>query len=341
MKQNDKMTLVDCIKICKNIFLTGDSKTDFQYTKDKQDENAALKNSIKTQKIYFIGIFGLVFLIFMVIGAAAIMYSMGKITITLMKIISIICCAGIFTAGWRFVKLIKHNTKQYSTDIVEKAIHSVLPEAEIQSRGCINAQKLYHMGIIPDFTDTSGSYLISYKMEDRINYFSNLRLDYDTSQRDTSGKVITTFEGQVYVLNSRKCISGCVRIIVGKHNGSSLSWFYKQGKDEVKIRSESVVFNENFTVFATNEQEAFCILTPYVMEQLLNIKNKYGTFGMSISKDEIAIALNTGYTLFVMPQDYTDIEKISVENVKLQVQGIFNFGQMIENLISSDVNNQY
>lgn len=49
MNNNNKMNFINCIKVVRNIFLTGDSKTDFQYVKDTQDENANLKNNIMNQ----------------------------------------------------------------------------------------------------------------------------------------------------------------------------------------------------------------------------------------------------------------------------------------------------
>ena len=121
------------------------------------------------------------------------------------------------------------------------------------------------------------------------------------------------------------------------HNGSSQSWFRKKEKDEVQIKTESVLFNQNFTVFATNEQEAFYILTPYVMEQLLNIKNRYGTFGISIAGSEIAIALNTGYFLLNKPQEYKDIENMSIENGKKQMQQILSFANSMEDLFTGNI----
>ena len=170
-----------------------------------------------------------------------------------------------------------------------------------------------------------------------MQYFSNLQLDYNNAVDNTPGKVVTTFRGQVYVLSAKKSISGSVRIAVGMHNGSSLSWFRKKEKNEVKIKTESVLFNQNFTVFATNEQETFYILTPYVMEQLLNLKNRYGTFGISIEGNEIAIALNTGYFLLDKPQEYKDIEKMSIENCKKQAQQILSFANSMEDLFGGNI----
>lgn len=337
MKQNNKKKFSDCIKIAKNIFLTGDSKTEFRYDQNGQGENTDLKNSFKKQKVFLIGIAGLILVIFLFMCCICLAYVNGKISMYLMLAIGGIGFLFIFLAGLRFYKLIKNNRIQYDKDIVEKAIHSVLPEAEISPRGFVNARKLYFRGIVPDYTNGSGSNLISYKKEGRMQYFSNLQLDYNNAVDNTSGKVVTTFRGHVYVLSAKKSISGSVRIVVGMHNGSSLSWFHKKEKNEVKIETESILFNQNFTVFATNEQEAFYILTPYVMEQLLNLKNRYGTFGISIEGNEIAIALNTGYFLLDMPQEYKDIEKMSMENCKKQMQQILSFADSMEDLFTGNV----
>ena len=336
MKQNNKMTFSDCIKVAMNLFLTGDSKTEFRYNQDGQGENTDLKNSFKKQKVFLIGIAGLILVIFLSMCCISLVYINGKIPMYLMVAIGGIGYLLIFLVGLRFYKLIKNNTNQYDKDIVEKAIHSVLQEAEISPRGFVNARKLYFRGIVPDFTNDSGSYLISYKKEGRVQYFCNLDLVYNNAVDNTPGKVVTTFRGQVYVLSAKKSISGSVRIIVGMHNESFRSWFRKKEKDEVQIKTESVLFNESFTVFTTNEHEAFYILTPYVMEQLLNMKNRYGNFGISIAGSEIVIALNTGYFLLNKPQEYKDIENMSIENGKKQMQQILSFANSMEDLFSGN-----
>lgn len=113
-------------------------------------------------------------------------------------------------------------------------------------------------------------------------YFSNLDLGYNNSVDDAPGKNITTFRGQVYVLHMKQKISGFLRIIVGKHSGSAFSYFRKMKEEEVIINTGNALFDQNFTVFTTNEQEAFRVLKPYVLNQLIDMKNRYGTFGIAI-----------------------------------------------------------
>lgn len=50
---NDKKAIFrDCLKITKNILLTGDSQTEFKLSKDESDPSVVLQNNIKKQKIY-------------------------------------------------------------------------------------------------------------------------------------------------------------------------------------------------------------------------------------------------------------------------------------------------
>lgn len=50
------------------------------------------------------------------------------------------------------------------------------------------------------------------------------------------------------------------------------------------------IFNEQFDVYATNAHSAFYVVTPIVMERLLSMKAKYGSFGLAVSGDKIMIS---------------------------------------------------
>lgn len=45
-----------------------------------------------------------------------------------------------------------------------------------------------------------------------------------------------------------------------------LAGYRKLADNEHKIELENQLFNENFAVYATDEESAFYVLTPYVME---------------------------------------------------------------------------
>ncbi len=74
------------------------------------------------------------------------------------------------------------------------------------------------------------------------------------------------FEGQVIAFScfdDRKISKGFVQVFSKK----ALSKM-KETRTPLPIQTENSLFNENFAVFAENEQNAFYILTPQVMEQI-------------------------------------------------------------------------
>lgn len=120
MKQNNRKKFSDCIKIALNLFLTGDSKTEFRYDQDGHGENTDLKNSFKKQKVFLIGIAGLILVIFLFMCCISFAYVNGKISMYLMVAIGGIGFLLIFLAGLYFNKLIKNNKIQYEKTLLKK-----------------------------------------------------------------------------------------------------------------------------------------------------------------------------------------------------------------------------
>lgn len=115
----------------------------------------------------------------------------------------------------------------------------------------------------------------------------------------------------------------------------SLEGFRKRDKDrEERIETENQVFNEQFDVYATDAHSAFYVVTPMVMERLLAMKAKYGSFGVAVSGSEMTIALCSGYYLFEPPGSYQEIENISVEKSADEIRQMLLFARLLENTIN-------
>ena len=70
------------------------------------------------------------------------------------------------------------------------------------------------------------------------------------------------------------------------------------------------------------------------MERLLAMKAKYGSFGLSVRGDEIAIALSSGYYLFEPPESYQEIENISVEKSADEIRRMVLFAHLLEDTVN-------
>lgn len=329
MGNNEKATFRDCLKITKNILLTGDSQTEFKLSKDENDANTVLQNSIKKQKLYLFTIVGIIVILFMI---SMMSFLLGVKHFAFVEmILRVIGGACVLIIGWKYTRLVKNNYKQYDEDVVEKAVHSILPDAKIDPAGRINVDKLYNMGVIPDFSSASGSYLISYSRNGGTNYFSNLSLDY-TNDVYGQGKVNTVFTGQAYVLYLSNCLKGKIRLVASK-NKKTLSLLHRTDKNEKQVMTGNSIFDDTFTVYATDDSIVSYALNNEVMNKLLKLKQRYGAFALSMCQNEVVVAFNTGVVYFAMPHNYQSIEQISTETSKSEIQNILNVVKDIENSI--------
>jgi len=77
-----------------------------------------------------------------------------------------------------------------------------------------------------------------------------------------------------------------------------VSWFSKYEK----MKMESIAFNKTFTTYSTDDHTAFYILTPHLMEQLIELeRERRGVFYFSFINGEMFIALDNRSDSFELP----------------------------------------
>lgn len=337
MSDNKESYFQNSMRRITNVILTKDGDTDFKYSSAENDINAEVKNGIKKKKLHLVFLAIWFFVLILIFAVENLLLIMGIFKnyyiLGITPVISFIFLAPIV---WNWYLASKRTKRLYDNTIVIKAVEASIPGAKCDLEGYIDAVKLHAVGAIPQYDSVKGSYLISYNKNGKMCYISNLMLSesvFDSKLDRYDSK--TYFIGQAYILNFKSNLQGNVRIFTKKRRGVQ---YYRGDKSkEHRIHVENKQFENIFEVYATNEQDAFYVLTPYVMEQLLILEKQYGHFGVGIVGDQIAIALNTGYYLFAMPREYKEIEKMSIENSKQRIQQIMAFAQKIENSINSRV----
>lgn len=323
-----------------NKLITGDANTDFIVKNNGDNEEDMLRSNLKRQNYFSIGHLSL----FIVLGGVSVISILFKSFINVVKIrnlIFLIIAIVGFVLLRKSGKMRAKNKEQYDRLIVEKAVQEFLPDASIQPAIGINADQLYRLGVVPLFNHEKGSYLLQFNKDGQQCYISNLTLEYETESQESTGTIKTVFDGQAYILSYETQISGHVRIMSTYKtkimNTEKLAGYRKITENEYKVEVENQVFNEQFDVYATDEESAFSVLTPYVMEQLLMMRKKYGHFGMAVNGNKIAIALNSNYKLFAIPYEYNKIDQVSVENSINELRNILNFAHSIENSINGQI----
>lgn len=346
MSSNWKKDLDDSLRIVKNGFMTGDIHTEFRFSPEQDDPNAEVKNALKKKRLYllafaffpaFSGIIGGVEEVFFRLlhinpyGAVPMMIRYAPAFLGTVVAIR-------FIKNWRGLN--RDAKAAYDENIMARAVQEVMPGAAFWPDDCLDGMDLYLRGEVPDFDDFQGSYLIRYEKEGKACAFSNLTLTRREKDHNDRYYNKAVFVGQAYVLRYKSQMQGTVRIMttVQGVSGERLEGFKKLDKDrEEKIETENQIFNERFDVYATDAHTAFYVVTPIVMERLLSMKAKYGSFGVAVSGNEISIALSGGYYLFEPPESYQEIENISVERSKEEIQQMLLFARLLEDTINGRV----
>ncbi len=333
----------DSLRKLENTFLTGDGNTDFSFSSAQDDPNAEVKNELKKGRLYLlafaffpalsgiIGVLetGILHLFRIPVYGKGFMW-FRYITAFLGTVVMI-----RFMKKWRGQS---RNAKAvYDEKIMAKAVQEILPGAILEPNGSIDSMDFYMHGVVPDFDDSQGSYLIRYEKNGKSCTFSNLTLTRREKDHNDSYYNKAVFVGQAYEMRYKSQMSGHVRIMTTSQwmGREVLGGYRKQDREqEEKIETENAFFNGEFDVYATDAHSAFYVVTPVVMERLLSMKAKYGSFGLAVSGDKIMIALGSGCYLFEPPRSYQEIENISVENSKEEIRQMLLFAHLLEDTIN-------
>lgn len=210
-----------------------------------------------------------------------------------------------------------------------------MPDANIEPDRFVDDVMLWKLGVIPRYNSAKGSYLLEYSRKEKRLSLSNLVLKLDIEGNQNGPR--TVFEGQVYTLAYKSYIPGHVRIIskirtdIDKRERLAGRNELMYGEKEIGISNSR--FTDNFKVYASSEEDALEVLTPSVIEQLLNIKDRYGVFNVSVKGSEIVFVLSS-MNKFLELSMTKNSQSISIENTINEIKNNLDFAQNIEDRIN-------
>lgn len=159
--------------------------------------------------------------------------------------------------------------------------------------------------------------------------------DVHIQQHTQSGKTsstVTLFKGRWLVYTFNKRFTGFLQIRSNENrlfgNSKPLRWFSER-PDTHKIKLENEQFNERFKIYASDEQEAFYILTPHFMEKLIELDDSLeGNLVVGFIDNEVHIALYNNRDAFepsiFRPLDETYYQEIQhdIDLIKMVIDDL-------------------
>lgn len=110
------------------------------------------------------------------------------------------------------------------------------------------------------------------------------------TKNGTETYYVDYFVGQYYVLDFNKNFEGAVQV---------LESFRPESRQPFKkVKLESVVFNKTFKTYATGEHTAFYLLTPQMMERMMELEKAHpGQLGFSFIDHKMFIAIHNNHSI--------------------------------------------
>ncbi|MRX67552.1 Protein of unknown function [Flavobacterium resistens] len=197
----------------------------------------------------------------------------------------------------------------YKTNVVAKALKNInesliltpqsgLPEYEFISSELFTTK--------PDRYKTQD--LISGTNDKTSFWFAEVHAEYKTETRDKNGTKThwhTIFKGIVFVADFNKNFEVSTVVRPKGYGEAFSSWFSKNvfsfGNSEV-VELENTEFDNKFATYSRNQIEARYILTPAMMERILDLNSKCDeTISVSFISSKMYIAFPLSHNYFEAP----------------------------------------
>lgn len=221
----------------------------------------------------------------MIIGGFLFIMPMSRSGEGLMFIMIIIFALGGFVtvyAAQQFKKISMIYKKQYLSNIIKE----VYPGSTFQPELGFNQDEIYASKLLRKADRYYSEDLITGQYQDITFRSADIRLQ-EWRSTGKSATLVTVFLGRVYQFSFPEAFP--TNMVIMKHQIGSGFGFNQYHK----IKTESVEFHEEFDVYAKNELKSFEMLTPPIMERLIEMNRKYyEKIRFSFVKNDLYISID-------------------------------------------------
>jgi hypothetical protein len=183
----------------------------------------------------------------------------------------------------------------YKKQVIQSLINYIQPGLTYNPSGFLPQTEFKKSRIITsDFNRYKGNDYISGKIISTDVELSELHVQKEVKTKNGSS-THTIFKGVFFVADFHKKFQGETYVLTDtleKTFGSLGTWFQKNnfGRPDL-VKLENVDFEKNFAVYSTDQIEARYILTPGMMEAILNLKKLSNKVQLSFIDEKVYIKL--------------------------------------------------
>ncbi len=209
-------------------------------------------------------------------------------------------------AFWYLMKLEKEKKgyrEKFKKSVVKEIVSLINPDWSYDSEGMIPQQDFEKSGLFNIRIDNyEGDDFVKGVIEKTYFQFSELKVEHRRKGNDNKTEWSTIFKGLFAHAEFNKEIQGKTFVYPetpGKL-GKIMGKVYVVNKKSVeRVKLENPEFEELYEVYGTNQTESRYVLTPAMMEAMVNIRNQYGNLAsFSFVGSKVYVAMSFAEDLF-------------------------------------------
>ena len=231
----------------------------------------------------------------------------------------------------RFLKRKKELKDKYKQEIIKEMVNFIDPSLTYNSTSFISQHEFSNSKIfIRNIDRYRGDDLVVGNLGKTEVQFSELNAQYETTDKDGRSRYVSIFNGIFFIADFHKDFVGETIVLPDRAEklfGKLGTIFQKMNisrPDLVKL--ENPDFEKAFVVYGTDQVEARYILTPALMERIMDFQKKSGKIYLSFLHSKVYIAISLSKNLFEPPL------LRSMLNYKL-VEDYFKYLMLIVNIV--------
>ena len=228
--------------------------------------------------------------IVIIIGGALLAYLLQSSIPVIGVVVAIIGIIVIIVGSVKFSILKKHFKNTFLRDLISKTFDN----AQYYPTRGMDKKTVYDTNLVKKADRYSSEDLITGSIDGVDFETCDLKLEERHVRHTKNGTqvyYVTYFLGRFFEFEFPKEFKS--KIIVTE--GMISTWFSKFKKIEL----ESVEFNKKFKTYTLNEHDAFYVLTPHLMESILELKRvNPGTLALAFTGKKLNIAINNNRNTF-------------------------------------------
>ena len=206
----------------------------------------------------------------------------------------------------------KQNENAYVDNFLLPVLGEIFPETEIDYSKGLKIRVLENF--LPNQEGFYGNCHIKFGDEFGTEFSNFLAYHYSTDSDGNKSKV-TDFMGQGLFVDMPTNINGHIRVVpVSRKSvfGKKKHGIYgNKRKDEREIETESIDFNESYSIFSTDDFYTRLILDPNIIDLLNSWKDRMNVI-LYMNEEYISIAFKSNEYIFEIPTTKAGVDELSL-----------------------------